>query len=219
MPRETGKESPQAPRVPRHPITVLSGSTGRLGRREQMGVLPAVCPWSQGHAGTPAGSAVAPGPSDPWARSSAIPVSGWGWLLVPRLFAGQEHMAHWNQVSWVCFYWGRPFLACLKRKSLQRQVKGCCAPQGSNLDQDSLFLALKGKVRRGIVSGHVLRAFLLPDVPRLTSGPACRCSPPALSAQRAAAQASASPAVPPATPKHLESGCSEGSCSELGIQG
>lgn len=147
-----------------------------------------------------------------------LSVAGAGFWF-PRLFAGQEHVAHWNQVSSVCFYWGRPFLACLKRKSLQRQVKGCCAPQGSNLDQDSLFLALKGKVRRGIVSGHVLRAFLLPDVPRLTSGPGCRCSPPALSAQRAAAQASASPAVPPATPKHLESGCSEGSCSELGIRG
>lgn len=105
-----------------------------------------------------------------------LSVAGAGFWF-PRLFAGQEHMAHWNQVSWVCFYWGRPFLACLKRKSLQRQVKGCCAPQGSNLDQDSLFLALKGKVRRGIVSGHVLRAFLLPDVPRLTSGPGCRCSP------------------------------------------
>lgn len=81
-------------------------------------------------------------------------------------------------MNWVCFYWDRPPLRCFKRKILQRQVKGCSAPQGSNLDQDCLFLALKGKVRRGIFPGCVLRAFLLPDVPQFPCGPGCRCSPP-----------------------------------------
>lgn len=78
---EGGPPSPPSPTSPHHRSVREHGAPWQEGA---VGVLPAVCPWSQGHAGTPAGSAVAPGPSDPWARSSAIPVSGWCWLLVSQ---------------------------------------------------------------------------------------------------------------------------------------